>query len=423
MASCFSKLNKKSRRNLLWFLPLFLLVAYGSVHLLTSNKSASDNTVEANNLYGQNGINSDSDKPSDLNKSKEIIKIDDVNKEATIDKNDRSSLRNNSPVRNSINKEILNSEIETRKDIDDLSRSQENDEVGFTKLQTSINNRNIAYESKQSKKIENKSTTSAPFFMNTYEKEQSSSRYVKGLKDQIGESQESRQSLEFPHLNPRSMLLNTNEKFEIQLIPITTLRHKRDLKFRIGTGVFYEVISQDSLTDNANIGFQSNLNISYSKMHLNLGYKNNKIDRVILSQFESYNIYDSKYIYGFTSPDSASLTYTNHIFDLTMGYNFSPIKWIDWNIQAGILARYIKNGKIIYTYGGAYEPEPIVIEFAIENQKFKITDFILGTGFHFKAYKSIGLSIEYNLIIPRDTENIKWPRRHQFELGLFYNLN
>jgi len=195
----------------------------------------------------------------------------------------------------------------------------------------------------------------------------------------------------------------------------------RKLRFSIGTGVFSEFLKMDSIIDNRNAGWASRFAIHYSKLSLKVGYRRQKLDRSIGTEVSQYNVVDSNFVYGYGNPNSTTLNYTNHLFDLTLGYDLISYYRMHWGIQAGLQARKISTGNISYSYV-SYN-EPIILENEIPSSGIELSDIRYGISTQFDINPLLSLNLEYNMIQSLNIENIKWPRRHQLELGLVLHLN
>lgn len=124
---------------------------------------------------------------------------------------------------------------------------------------------------------------------------------------------------------------------------------------------------------------------------------------------------------GYERPDDVNLIYINHLIDMNIGYNLISKGRLDFDIFTGIQARRISSGNIKSAYGGIYNP--FETENIIPSQKIQLSDIRFGSAVQYALHKSFGLTLQYNLAIPLEVESIKWPKRHQFELGLTYHLN
>ncbi len=202
--------------------------------------------------------------------------------------------------------------------------------------------------------------------------------------------------------------------------PIETLKNKQFV-FSINSGLFIEVISKDSLTDKHNLGWSLGLSIRNSKVSLKLGYKNYGVERSTTSPPNTYNIVDINFVNPYERPNTTSIEYHNYLLDIALGYRLFSVNRLDWNLNAGIQARKISSGKIKFKYGSPYSP--FVIETDLLNQQFQLSAVRFGSSINLALYKPLGLSLDYSLVIPFEVETIKWPKRHQFELGIIYHLN
>ncbi|MDF1695217.1 MAG: hypothetical protein P1U56_05270 [Saprospiraceae bacterium] len=218
------------------------------------------------------------------------------------------------------------------------------------------------------------------------------------------------------------VLYENDQKIQIHAtsIPIC-LPGKTPIRFRLNAGLFSELLVQDSLDNQRTLGISTGIRVQYSKYWVKLGYRYQSINRAITSQLSTYNIEDFNFIYGYGNPYLSTLSYKTHHLDLSIGYSIYSFNRFQLNIHSGLQMRKIGSGQIESNYE-SYN-DPIVLVSEIPSRTFELSDARIGTQLEYFIHRYLHLYIDYNLIMPIREVDIKWPRRHQLEVGLFYHLN
>lgn len=215
-----------------------------------------------------------------------------------------------------------------------------------------------------------------------------------------------------------------NRRSFMDIIPYSanqvSIVNQKNRSFGLEVGLFSQAIWRDSLVDNRDVGYAVGLVGQYKKVSMKIGFKRHKVDRVIKSNIGDYDITDMNFVYTTSSPDSIYLDYTNHLIDLSFGYEIFTSRGLTWNVLIGGQSRLIKEGNAKLVYRGAYEP--IIGEGPIPSNGFEWSAVRLGSSFEVAIIRSMGIKAEYNLALPLSTKIVKWPIRHQFEFGIVYHL-
>ena len=231
----------------------------------------------------------------------------------------------------------------------------------------------------------------------------------------------SRQPILLSYLTKPVNTLEKEDHIFPKMIINPSIHEKQKVGIAFGAGVFYEMIRERSvLEDQSKVGYFLGAQIQYSIFNFGLMYKRNNLNRTIFGELDAFSIPDTNFIYGYDYPENTAISYTNHIFDLSLGVNVYRSSGINFRLDGGVQMRYLRDGNITYDYGGIYNP--IIRESQFDSQGFQLSDFYIGSGLDIYLSSSFSLSFNYKYLQPRKLSEIYWSGRHHFELGLMYQL-